>query len=71
MLSPSGNYSRKANIIYENDIPIISLKQKFIDIENLTETAINYMNKYMELSPDLYEVIVEKSEKKNEQISLF
>jgi len=70
-LSIQKQYSRKSNIVYENTTPIIRLKQKFIDIEILSETAINYMNRYIEAFPDLIEIIVDKSEKKNEQFSLF
>lgn len=67
------NYSRKGNVIYENGIPVVKLKQSNIhlNIEKLSDDGINYMNRYIEMFPDLVEIIVEKSEKKNEQISLF
>lgn len=71
MLNPNNTYSRKSNIIYENDVPIIILKHNFIDIEKLSETVINYMNRFMVMFPDLFEIIVKKEEEINDQLSLF
>ena len=71
MLNPNNTYSRKSNVIYENGIPIIKLKQNFIDIENLSETVISYTNRYMEMFPDLFEMIENKIENKPKQFSLF
>ncbi|MFV5697765.1 hypothetical protein ACM55H_05300 [Flavobacterium sp. ZT3R17] len=71
MLNPNNTYSRKSNVIYENDIPIIILKHNFIDIEKLSETVINYMNRFMVMFPDLFEIIVKKEEEINDQLSLF
>jgi len=71
MLNPNNTYSRKSNVIYENGIPIIKLKQNFIDIEKLSETVINYTNRYMEMFPDLFEMIENKIENKPKQFSLF
>ena len=49
MLYPFNTYSRKSNIVFENGIPIIKLKQNFIDIEKLSATGIIYTNRYMEM----------------------
>jgi len=71
MLNPNQSYSRKSNVIYENSIPIIKLKQNFIDVEKLSETIINYTNRFMVMFPDLFEIIVKKEEEINDQLSLF
>lgn len=71
MLKNNCNYSRKTNIIYQNDVPIIQLKQKFIDVEKLSPTGINYMNKYMEMFPELFEKIEQKEKESSNQLSLF
>jgi hypothetical protein len=71
MLDPANTYSRKSNVIYENGVPIIKLKHNFIDLEKLSETVINYMNRFMVMFPDLFEIIVKKEEEINDQLSLF
>jgi hypothetical protein len=71
MLNPNNSYSRKSNVIYENSIPIIKLKQNFIDVEKLSENIINYTNRFMVMFPDLFEIIVKKEEEINGQLSLF
>ena len=71
MLYPVNTYSRKSNIVFENGIPIITLKQNFIDVEKLSKTGISYTNRYMEMFPNLFEIIVQKEEEPNEQLSLF
>jgi hypothetical protein len=71
MLNPNNSYSRKSNVIYENSIPIIKLKQNFIDVEKLSENIINYTNRFMVMFPDLFEKIVKKEEEINDQLSLF
>jgi hypothetical protein len=71
MLNLSNTYSRKSNVIYENGIPKIQLKQNFIDIEKLSETVINYMNRFMVMFPDLFEIIIKKEKEIYDQLSLF
>ena len=71
MLNQANTYSRKSNVIYENGIAIIKLKQNFIDIENLSETVISYTNRYMEMFPDLFGMIENEIENKPKQFSLF
>jgi len=71
ILKISNQYFRKGNILYENNIPIIKLKQNFCNIEIISENAIDYMNRYLEMFPELYETIEEKTENKTQQISLF
>lgn len=58
-------YSRVDNIIYCDDLPIIKLKQKFINIERLDENVIHYMNKYLEMWPNLFEQINMKNTESN------
>jgi len=70
MLDLTKTYSRKSDIIYENSIPIIRLKQKFIDIETMSENAISYMNRYFEMFPDLFEKVIQEKPKL-EQLTLF
>lgn len=65
--------SRKDNIIIANlidgqQIPLIRLKQNFIDVMILERQAYEYMKKYLEMFPDLWEPI-EKERKI--QLSLF
>jgi DNA polymerase III subunit epsilon len=69
MLSLDKNYSRRANIIYEQGAPIIRLKQKFIDIDNLNDTTIEYMNRYLAMWPHHWELI--QHEKMNKIIKMF
>lgn len=54
ILDPKKSYARLNNIIYENGMPIIWLKQIFVDVEIMKENVINYMNRYLEANPDLY-----------------
>ena len=54
ILDPKKSYARLNNIIYENGMPIIWLKQIFVDVETMKENVVNYMNRYLEANPDLY-----------------
>lgn len=71
MLDPNKKYSRKNNIIYENETPILklNLKNKFIDIEELSVQGVIYMNNFMQMFPDSVENIIQ--EKISEQLELF
>ena len=65
--------SRKDNIIFANltngdQVPLVRLKQNFIDVNILEGQAFEYMKKYMEMFPHLWELI-EKEQKP--QLSLF
>ena len=65
--------SRKDNIIIANlidgeQVPLIRLKQKFIDVMILSGEAMKYMERYLEMFPHLWEKI-EKEEKL--QLTLF
>ena len=55
VLNKANTYSRKNSIIYENGIAIIKCKQSFIDLEKLSDTAIDYMNRYFQMFPELFE----------------
>lgn len=54
-LSPYQKYSRKNNIIYclQSGLAIIGFTQNFIDLEILSVTAIDYINNYCEMFPQL------------------
>ena len=71
ILDPNKKYSRKNNIIYENETPILklNLKNKFIDIEELSAQGVIYMNNFMQIFPESSETIVQ--EKISEQLDLF
>ena len=56
-------------------IPIVKFKQWFPDLKECTQAHLNYMAKYMEMNPTLYEVMEIKKEvktqKQNVQLSIF
>ena len=56
-------------------IPVVKFKQWFPDLKECTQAHLNYMAKYMEMNPTLYEVVEEKKEvkpqKQNVQLSMF
>lgn len=65
--------SRKNNVIIANlidgeEVPLIRLKQKFIDVMILSGEAMKYMERYLEMFPNLWEKI-EKEDKV--QLTLF
>lgn len=51
------------------EVPVVKFKQKFIDAELLNKDTINYINRYMEMFPELIELIEQKTELK--QLKLF
>lgn len=57
MLNPELKYSRHDNIIWLEDTPLIRLKQNFPDIVLLNTETIEYLNRYFEAYPKLYETI--------------
>lgn len=68
--------SRKNNIIIANledgqQVHLIKLKQKFIDVIILEGEAYKYMERYIEMFPHLVEILENKDEEKHEQFSLF
>ena len=65
--------SRKDNIIFANltngdQVPLVRLKQNFIDVNILEGQSYEYMNRYMQMFPHLWEYI--KKEQKP-QLTLF
>lgn len=52
------------------EIPVVKLKQKFPDILILEGQSFDYMKKYMEMHPHLWETIKEEP-KINQQLILF
>lgn len=70
MLNENLKYSRKGNVVFEIETanPVLKLKQRFPDIENLSENGIKYLNKYCGMFPELCEELIPEN---NEQLSLF
>ena len=66
-LNAENIYSRKENVLYENEVGILKFKQNFINLENLNANAISYMQSYIEMFPDLVELIQEEKQ----QLTLF
>lgn len=71
-------FSRKDNIIFANltngdQVPLVRLKQKFVDVIVLEGQWHKYMEKYMEMFPNLWELIEKQEELKEEkqQLTLF
>lgn len=65
MICKSANhirFYRKNNILYEvvldsgieKSVPLFFFEQNFIDKKLLTDYAIEYLNRYMEMYPNLY-----------------
>lgn len=66
-------YSRKNNILYGVtpdgvEVPLIKFKQNFPDLLMVEDMPLNYMKRYMEMWPDLWENLHTKS---NQQLSFF
>jgi hypothetical protein len=66
-------YSRESNVIYANlddgdKVPLIRLNQKFIDLKILGGQAFDYMNRYLEMFPELWDRIKEEPK---QQLTLF
>jgi len=51
------------------EVPVVKFKQNFIDIQILDQLPFAYMQKYIEMFPDLVEVIEPK--KQTDQLTLF
>lgn len=58
-----------ANLIDGPKVPLIRLKQKFIDLPMLEKQHVIYMEKYLEMFPDLWEMV--KEENTQTQLTLF
>lgn len=57
-LNYENNYSRKNNILFENGRPILKFTfSNFIDIDKLKPGAIDYMNKYIAMWPNHFELM--------------
>ena len=65
--------SRENNMLFANltdgeKVPLVRLKQSFVDMIVLERQHLEYMEKYMEMFPDLWELITEE---KQNQLTLF
>lgn len=70
MLNPNLKYYRRNNIVFDaiTHLPVVSFLQTFPDLLTLSETCINYLNKYIEMFPHLVNT---KEQIKEEQLTLF
>lgn len=80
IIKGTASYQRLNNVLLAvkptgETIPIVKFKQWFPDLKECTQTHLNYMAKYMEMNPKLYEVMEVKKEvkpqKQNVQLSIF
>lgn len=51
------------------EVPVVKFNQKFIDLHIIDKEPMNYIKKYMEMFPELVEIIAPK--KITEQLKLF
>lgn len=63
MLDENKKYSRKANIVYLDNKQVLELLQNFPDFEELSQSAVKYLNKYLEINPTLFKAIEMKANK--------
>jgi DNA polymerase-3 subunit epsilon len=63
MLDENKKYSRKANVVYLNNMPVLELLQNFPDFEELSQSAVKYINKYIKLNPSLVKTLEMKKNK--------
>jgi len=76
MLNLTAKYYRKNNIVFEaaSNLPIVSFTQKFPDLIDLSQSCISYLNRYIEMFPNLCNIEKSKIEitiKEEKQLSLF
>ncbi len=57
-----------ANLTDGEHIPLVRLKQNFVDMIVLDRQPFEYMQRYMEMFPHLWELITEE---KQQQLTLF
>lgn len=61
-LDPNKTYCRKDSILYLDELPLIwFIADNFVDIEKLTGQGIDYMNRYMRMWPNRFEILNEIS----------
>lgn len=68
-------YSRQDNTLIAvktngDSIPLVKFKQKFIDLDIVSDSALQYMKNYMDYYPNLFELI-DLPKKETEQLTLF
>lgn len=68
-------YSRKDSVLIAtktngDSIPLVKFKQKFIDLDIVSDNALQYMKDYMQHYPNLFELI-DLPKKETEQLTLF
>ena len=58
ILDVNKKYSRKDGIVYDgHGNPVLKLKQRFPDFAELSTDAVDYINRYIAMYPDKYEII--------------
>ena len=60
-----------ANLTDGQQVPLVRLKQKFIDVIIMDLDCIKYMEKYMSMYPHLWELIKTEPQKQTQQLTLF
>ncbi len=63
------NYKRINNVLFENGMPIILFYQNFIDADPISDSGVDYLNRYMEMNPSLFECL--KTDKMKNIVKLF
>lgn len=56
-LDLTATYKRINNILYQNDVAIVKFHSTFIDLEEMTEQHIKYMERFIEMNVGWYEIL--------------
>jgi hypothetical protein len=56
-------FKRVDNILYQDDEPVVRFKQTFADLPTMLKGTVEYMQKYINMFPDLIEVLGERDVK--------
>ena len=59
-----------ANLTDGQQVPLVRLKQKFINVTIMDLKCVEYMEKYMAMYPELWE-LVENQKQQQQQLTLF
>lgn len=60
-----------ANLTDGQQVPLVRLKQKFINVAIMDIKCVEYMEKYMCMYPELWELIENQKKESQRQLSLF
>jgi hypothetical protein len=56
-LDKTAVYTRKSNILYKDDVAIVKFHSTFIDLEEMTEQMVSYMERFIEMNPEWCEIL--------------